>query len=378
MEIQIDPEFKQQIPPLRTEEFEQLQKNILEDGVILNPLILWNGILVDGHNRYRIALDHPHIRYTTVEKEFPDRYSVIAWICKNQLGRRNLTPKQRKYLLGKQYHAEKIQNGGLRNVNRDQTGQFTTGYQNDNLWTADKTCDRIAREHDVSRCTVLRASDYAKAVDIADEVSPGFRDEVLSGSLKPTTKEVQAIVKAKPEERPALIEQIKHPEEKATSIKLKPYELGKKIEDDTFLFCMMNFLCTGRKLCLRTDGGNDHIRSPVIMVASDAVEPYDQKTAKRQCQQHPRMGVAEFRADVDAPDKCCADDSHDDAKQNSKQHPADQQPEMQQNVDGASQKSAADAVKFFMLFMPDALEKSHLVNTLFPFGVCSCKMEEAA
>ena len=232
MEIQIDPEFKQQIPPLRTEEFEQLQKNILEDGVILNPLILWNGILVDGHNRYRIALDHPHIRYTTVEKEFPDRYSVIAWICKNQLGRRNLTPKQRKYLLGKQYHAEKIQNGGLRNVNRDQTGQFTTGYQNDNLWTTDKTCDRIAKEHDVSRCTVLRASDYAKAVDIADEVSPGFRDEVLSGSLKPTTKEVQAIVKAKPEERLALIEQIKHPEEKPKPPKLKPSELVQKIADD--------------------------------------------------------------------------------------------------------------------------------------------------
>lgn len=232
MTIQIDPEFEQQIPPLKPEEFQQLEKNILEDGVILNPLILWNGILVDGHNRYRIALDHPHIRYTTVEKEFPDRYSVIAWICKNQLGRRNLTPKQRKYLLGKQYHAEKIQNGGLRNVNRDQTGQFTTGYQNDNLWPADKTCDRIAREHDVSRCTVLRASDFAKAVDIADELSPGFRDEVLSGSLKPTTKEVQAIAKAKPEDRPELIEQIKHPEEKAKSIKLKPSELVQKIADD--------------------------------------------------------------------------------------------------------------------------------------------------
>ena len=229
-DIQIDPEFEKQIPPLLPTELKQLKENILGDGVILNPLILWNGILVDGHNRYRIAQEHPQIHYTTVDKEFPDRYSVIAWICKNQLGRRNLTPKQRKYLLGKQYTSEKIKNGGLRNTHRNQSGQFTTGYQNDNLWSGDKTCDRIAKEHNVSRCTVLRAGEFAKAVDIADELSPGFREEVLSGSIKPTTKEVQAIAKAKPDERPTLIEQIRNPEEKPQ--KLKPAELMQKIADD--------------------------------------------------------------------------------------------------------------------------------------------------
>ena len=76
--IRIDPEFEKQIPPLLPAELKQLKENILEDGVILNPLILWNGILVDGHNRYRIAQEHPHIQYTTIEKEVPDRYSVIA------------------------------------------------------------------------------------------------------------------------------------------------------------------------------------------------------------------------------------------------------------------------------------------------------------
>lgn len=232
MTIQIDPEFEQQIPPLKPEEFQQLEKNILEDGVILNPLILWNGTLVDGHNRYRIAEKHPHIRYTTIEKKFPDRYAVLAWICKSQLGRRNLTPKQRQYLLGKQYGAEKIQNGGLRNTNRNQAGQFTTGSQNGNLWSATKTCERIAKENNVGKNTVLRAHDFATAVDIADEVSPGFREDVLSGSLKPTAEEVRSIAKAKPEDRPALIEQIKHPEEKAKPPKLKPSELVQKIADD--------------------------------------------------------------------------------------------------------------------------------------------------
>ena len=103
----IDPEFASKIPPLREEELKQLEANILAAGVVINPLIVWNGIIVDGHNRYRILQQHPEIQFTIYEKEFPDRYAVIAWICKNQLGRRNLTSQQFKYLMGQQYKAEK-------------------------------------------------------------------------------------------------------------------------------------------------------------------------------------------------------------------------------------------------------------------------------
>ena len=105
--LSVDPEFASKIPSLREEELKQLEENILADGVVINPLIVWNGIIVDGHNRYRILQQHPEIQFTIYEKEFPDRYAVIAWICKNQLGRRNLTSQQFKYLMGQQYKAEK-------------------------------------------------------------------------------------------------------------------------------------------------------------------------------------------------------------------------------------------------------------------------------
>ena len=54
-EIIIDPEFESKIPPLTDEELEHLEANILEEGAVIHPLILWNGILVDGHNRYHIV-----------------------------------------------------------------------------------------------------------------------------------------------------------------------------------------------------------------------------------------------------------------------------------------------------------------------------------
>ena len=103
MELRIDPEFEGKIPPLTAEEFQQLENNILADGVVINPIIVWDGVIVDGHNRYRIVSKHPEIQFSTCEKTFADRYEAIAWICKNQLGRRNLTKEQKKYLIGKQY-----------------------------------------------------------------------------------------------------------------------------------------------------------------------------------------------------------------------------------------------------------------------------------
>jgi N6-adenosine-specific RNA methylase IME4 len=86
--MEILQELESLIPPLSNEEFKQLERNILEEG-IREPLITWNGILIDGHNRYRIAQEHD-INYETLEKEFEDLNAVKIWMVNNQLGRRNL------------------------------------------------------------------------------------------------------------------------------------------------------------------------------------------------------------------------------------------------------------------------------------------------
>ena len=57
--LKIDPEFQNQIPPLTDDEYKQLEENILKEGKLLSPLIVWNNTLVDGHNRYEIVQEHP-------------------------------------------------------------------------------------------------------------------------------------------------------------------------------------------------------------------------------------------------------------------------------------------------------------------------------
>ena len=210
MELVIDPEFADKIPPLTEEEYQQLEENILSDGRIISPLITWNGIIVDGHNRFRILQKHPEISYTTMEMEFPDRYAAIIWICRNQLGRRNLTELQKKLLIGKRYEAEKARHGfNAQAQTRDAKGHFVRSGQNDHF--GEKTRERIAKENNVSDSYVRRAESFSKGVDVADQALPGIKQEIVSGQLKPTAKEIAEIARASPEERKALAEQLRIP-----------------------------------------------------------------------------------------------------------------------------------------------------------------------
>ena len=94
--MRIRKDFEELIPPLSPEEFEQLEKNILEEG-IRDPLVVWDGTLIDGHNRYKIAQKH-HLDYETVERDFYNDEEARAWIIENQFGRRNLSAYDRSVL----------------------------------------------------------------------------------------------------------------------------------------------------------------------------------------------------------------------------------------------------------------------------------------
>lgn len=106
--LEIDNELKKLIPPLTSAEFEILEKNILERG-IQDSIKTWQGIIVDGHNRYEIACKH-RILYDTKEMQFENRQAVIEWMLNNCLGRRNLNPDQLSIIRGKLYNLHKYTN----------------------------------------------------------------------------------------------------------------------------------------------------------------------------------------------------------------------------------------------------------------------------
>jgi hypothetical protein len=92
MQIKIKERFKYLIPPIGADEYAALTESIKAEG-IRDLLIVWNGYIVDGHNRYEIAkklgYEDDEIKVSGLCIE--DEDEVCEWILHNQLGRRNLT-----------------------------------------------------------------------------------------------------------------------------------------------------------------------------------------------------------------------------------------------------------------------------------------------
>lgn len=177
--MQINESFRKLIPPLSSEEYAQLEENCKADG-IRDPLVVWRGTLIDGHNRYDIAQKHG-LEFQVVEKDFEDEDGVIDWMCANQLGRRNLAPEQRSYLIGVRYNLENKGHGGDRN----------SSGKNFHL----KTDEKLAVEYNLSPKSVRNNAQFAEGIDkLTDEL----RGEVLAGKAKTNKADIQEIAKAEP------------------------------------------------------------------------------------------------------------------------------------------------------------------------------------
>jgi hypothetical protein len=172
-ELIIDPEFKALIPPLSKEEFSLLESNILRDGC-RDPLTVWDGTLLDGHNRHEICTKHG-LEFKIFEIQLADRDAAEDWMDANQLGRRNLSREAHDLLLGRRYNRTKRTTAGK--------PAGTILGQNDPISTAAK----LAVEHGVSEATVKRAGQFAEAVE-----AQGLEADAMAGKLKGKKKEVVA------------------------------------------------------------------------------------------------------------------------------------------------------------------------------------------
>lgn len=227
IELKIDPEFRDKIPPLTDAEFEQLKENILADGEVYEPICVWDGTIVDGHNRWKIIQEHPTIPFRTKEVRFADKWEAFDWMYKKQLGRRNLTDEQRTVLIGKMYEARKKSHGN--NAKRGDDGQYLSTQNGNTGEQPQRISDQIAQELGVSKNTVIRAEKFAKGIDKIKEVSPEAADKILAGNSGINKSDVMDLVKKNDEEVKAAVEEIRKPKaEKKSKDKVRS-EIGEKI-----------------------------------------------------------------------------------------------------------------------------------------------------
>ncbi|AUD06101.1 ParB N-terminal domain-containing protein [Spirosoma pollinicola] len=182
--------LRELIPPLKVDEYDQLQQNILKYGV-KDPLMVWettstiaqiNGdnnpvfVLIDGHNRYKICqkfnLDYRIniIRFSTLDE-------VKDYMIDYQLGRRNLSAEQTSYLRGLRYLQQKSMRGGNKISDHSQADVSVA----------------LGKEYGVSSRTIKRDGDYAASLD---KLSPDLKKEILSGKQKLPKSTIKAVAKS--------------------------------------------------------------------------------------------------------------------------------------------------------------------------------------
>lgn len=167
MELKINEELRRHIWRLKEEEYKQLELNVLSEG-IRDKLIIWNGFIIDGHNRYEIAKKHS-IDFEVSEMFFDNIDDVKDWMDANQLGRRNLTEDQWQISIGRRYNREK------KKAHRPEN--------NDANFAPLRTAEKLAEEYKISPRTVNNYSQKATDYEKLKEEKPEIAKKIDTGEL---------------------------------------------------------------------------------------------------------------------------------------------------------------------------------------------------
>ena len=175
MEIIIVPKYRDMLPPLSSEAMEELRASIKAEGcrdaVILRKS---DHALIEGHHRRAICTELG-VKFKTEIRDFKTEDEVEAFILRNALARRNMTPSQQQLFRGRLYLLlqETTRPGPHAPHNAAETVAATAG---------------------VSEGTVRRDGKLAKAVEALAE---SLRTSYTNGTLKLTREQVLCLAAKK-------------------------------------------------------------------------------------------------------------------------------------------------------------------------------------
>lgn len=203
--MRIDEEFKKLIPPLSVDEFQQLERNIIADGC-RDPLVIWEGVLIDGHNRFDICSKH-RIDFRTVNKSFTDRDEATLWIINNQFGRRNISDFVRAELALK---AEPlIAARAKENLSAVGGDKKSNEYKESGLANLPEAIQPVNTRDELSKLAGVSSRNISKVKNILESGSEDLVTQVRSGNVSinaaetiaelPVEKQVEIVARGEKE-----------------------------------------------------------------------------------------------------------------------------------------------------------------------------------
>lgn len=167
-------------PPEQQAEFE---KDLIQNGC-MEPIITWNGVIIDGYKRYRLCCDEG-IEYTVEEMIFPSEEEAICWVCRRRIPQYDKLTAAYRYLVGKLYAAQKIIYHAEQKLPEEQRT-----VRLDPSW--DRVSLLIAEELNIHRATIESYGMYAAAMDQIADKSWQLFQAILAGAIRMSYKETQS------------------------------------------------------------------------------------------------------------------------------------------------------------------------------------------
>lgn len=172
IDVKIDSEFKNLIPPLSPDELSELEASLVAEGNRV-PIDVWQGVIVDGHSRYEICQRLSISLKDPNELKLGDRLDVKIWIVRNQFGRRNINPYVRGVLALK-----------LEDMFREKAEKnlvTSTGGKNPQPLPTLAKADTVDTREELAKIAKVSHGTIAKVKQIEQKAPPEIKEKLTKG-----------------------------------------------------------------------------------------------------------------------------------------------------------------------------------------------------
>ncbi len=178
--------FKNLVVKPSRKELKKLEKSILTLGC-KKPIIVWEGVIVDGHSRYEICQKYS-IPFAKQDIDFDSIEEAEDWICARQLEKLYISDEYRWYYYGKRMLLGRILDKARLSLKKyDEEIARKTHYS--------YTASRLGNEYNICARTITEYEHYARAIDSLKEYELELVNKVLTGEKKVTQASIIRISK---------------------------------------------------------------------------------------------------------------------------------------------------------------------------------------
>ena len=197
--LRVHPDLRFLVAPYSEQAHADLKAKLLQNGCS-TPIRVWDNIVLVDYEAFEICKAHG-IPMTVSRIRLGSLEEATAWVCKNQLLRKDIPEKWRHYLIGKRFLVEKAL--GAHEAARGRQSTMTNAALVDTGpydATASKTCERLGLEYHICLVTVRKYGIFASVLDYIRSKEPALADRIISGKIRISHEHMVEIAQLSPME----------------------------------------------------------------------------------------------------------------------------------------------------------------------------------